>query len=105
MTYREKKRENGRTEREPHTLGTSLRASAMLLSRREVTVSGCRRITEYSSVRVKLSVCEGTVIIDGRGLTVCTYSGDELTVRGWLSGISFEDNLSIGASGVTEVRS
>ena len=68
-----------------------LKASAMLLSRREVTVSGCRRITEYGSARIRLAVCEGTVTVEGRGLTVHTYRGDELTVRGWLTSITFED--------------
>ena len=68
-----------------------LRASALMLSRREVTVAGCRRIVEYGSARIRISVCEGEITVEGRGLTVHTYRGDELTVRGWLSGIFFDD--------------
>ena len=71
-----------------------LGASATLLSRREVTVSGCRRITEYGSTKIRLSVREGEIAIEGRGLTVYTYRGDELTVRGWLSGIFFDDPVN-----------
>ena len=73
-----------------------LRSSAMLLSRREVTVSGCRRIIEYSSAKIRLSVCEGEITVEGRGLTVHTYREDELTVRGWLTGIFFTDDPFCG---------
>ena len=90
-----------RTNRKPRKNVTPrplpLRSSAMLLSRREVTVSGCRRIIEYSSAQIKLSVSEGTVVIEGRGMTVHTYLGDELTVRGWLTGIRFKDSTDIAA--------
>ncbi len=78
-------------QKDPPTPRLPLKTSAMLLSRQEVTVSGCRRITEYGSARIRLAICEGTVTVEGRGLTVHTYRGDELTVRGWLTAITFED--------------
>lgn len=86
----------------PRTPSSSIRSSAMLLSGRELTVSGCRRILEYASCRIKLSVAEGTVTVEGRGLYVCTYRGDELTVRGWLSGIFFDDKALYGSDGREE---
>lgn len=74
------------------------RSGAMLLSRREVTVSGCRRIIEYGSARIRISVSEGYITVEGRGLTVHTYQSDELTVRGWLTGIFFDDSPNGGKS-------
>jgi len=68
-----------------------LRGSAVLLSRGEVTVSGCRRITEYGSIQIRLAVREGNITVEGRCLTVHTYRGDELTVRGIISGVYFDD--------------
>ena len=62
---------------------------AMVLARRQVTVSGCRRIIEYGSVRVRLAIDGGELIIEGRGLTVYTYCGDELVIRGILDGVKF----------------
>lgn len=84
-------------DKSPHV---SFTASAMLLSRREVTVSGCRRIVEYGSSKLRLSVQEGEITVEGRGLTVHTYRGDELTVRGWLTGIYFDDRF--GKENVTD---
>ena len=85
-----KNRKNRSTDTAPSPK-TTINPSAMLLSRREVTVLGCRRITEYGSTKIKLSVSEGYITVEGRGLTVQTYQGDELTVRGWLTGIFFDD--------------
>ena len=82
MTGEDKKRE--RAER------SSGGATAMVLSRRSVTVSGCRRIIEYGSVRVRIATLDGELTVEGRGLTVYTYCGDELVIRGCLNGIYFE---------------
>ena len=71
---------------------TSAGAAAMVLARRQVTVSGCRRIIEYSAVRVRLAIEGGELIIEGRGLTVYTYCGDELVIRGVLDGVKFAES-------------
>ena len=67
----------------------SMGATAMVLGRRQVTVSGCRRIIEYGAIRVRLAIDGGELIIEGRGLTVYTYCGDELVIRGVLDGVRF----------------
>ena len=85
------RRKNGRQDGNTSTERTPMGAVAMVLGRRQVTVSGCRRIVEYSSVRVRLAIEGGELIIEGRGLSVYTYCGDELVIRGVLDGVRFGD--------------
>lgn len=99
MSRTDKKRKTAARENAEKEPRIPPMASALMLSRREVTVAGCRRIIEYGSARIRISVREGEITVEGRGLTVRTYRGDELTVRGWLSGIFFDD-ASLGEGGL-----
>ncbi|MGM9642214.1 MAG: YabP/YqfC family sporulation protein [Eubacteriales bacterium] len=58
-----------------------------LRGRNELLLCGCREITEYSEelLRVKLGNCD--VAVMGRRLTMSSYSGERVAVRGEIDGI------------------
>ncbi|MBR2460298.1 MAG: YabP/YqfC family sporulation protein [Clostridia bacterium] len=70
-------------------ISPGVRRSVSVVSDRSVTASGCRRIEEYSSCRIVLLLCDTALTVEGRGLTVNTFCGDEIEIRGWVSAVRF----------------
>ncbi|MBO4734728.1 MAG: YabP/YqfC family sporulation protein [Clostridia bacterium] len=60
-----------------------------MLSNREVTVDGCRGISEYNDFYIKLRVIGGSVIINGKKLEIPVFERPLITVRGIVSSIEF----------------
>ncbi len=58
-----------------------------LRGRNELLLCGCREITEYSESRVCLTLGSCEVIVVGRRLTMSSYSGARVTVKGEIDGI------------------
>ena len=66
-----------------------IRCSVMVISNRSLSVSGCRRISEYSSGRVRLVLKELDLVVEGAALTIHTYCGDEIEIRGQIDAVYF----------------
>ncbi len=49
---------------------------------REVTLSGCEALVNYSETEVKLRLCDGEISISGEGLELRSFSGGRIAVRG-----------------------
>ena len=70
--------------------------SVSAISNRSVTVSGCRRIDEYSSCRIRLTLVDIVLTVTGRGLTVNTYCGEDMEIKGWISSVGFSEDGNEG---------
>lgn len=84
----EKRKKSGRRKR---SIGGTERLGdcVMVTSNRALTVSGCKRISEYSDTRVRLLLREFELTAVGAGLTVHTYCGDEIEIRGRIEAVYF----------------
>ena len=57
--------------------------------RHEVFVENDKGIIEYTDCRIMLSGKSGSVLLEGKGLSVVYYTGDEMKVEGTLDNICF----------------
>ena len=64
-------------------------AKIEMLSNREVTVDGCRGISEYNDLYVKLRVIGGLVIVNGKNLQIPVFERPLITVTGIVNSIEF----------------
>ena len=63
----------------PETLGAS---SVTLTSDCEALVCGCRRVRRYDRGTVRLALVDSEVTIEGEGLSMKTFFGSQILVRG-----------------------
>ncbi|MBO4431952.1 MAG: YabP/YqfC family sporulation protein [Clostridia bacterium] len=62
-------------------------AKIEMLSNREISVDGCRGITEYNDSYVKLKIIGGLLIISGKGLQIPIFEKPIITVTGIIENI------------------
>ena len=60
-----------------------------LISNKEITVDGCKGISEYNSEYVKLKTVDGYISLFGSNLRIPVFEGPVITVCGFLSAIEF----------------
>lgn len=60
-----------------------------MLSNREISVDGCRKILEYNDVFVKIGVREGSINIVGNSLYIPVYEGPLITICGKISSVEY----------------
>ena len=60
-----------------------------MLSNREISVDGCRGIAEYNDAYVKLKIIGGSLIINGKSLTIPVFSRPIITVTGRIDSVEF----------------
>ncbi len=64
-------------------VGTLGKASFIeAVGNREVTVSGCEGLLNYTENEVALRLCDGEISISGEGLELRSFSGGRIAVRG-----------------------
>ncbi len=56
--------------------------SVTLTDGREAYLTGCRAILSYDTCAIKIDAGEVVLMIEGRGLDISRYTGDEIAVRG-----------------------
>ncbi|MCI8388541.1 MAG: hypothetical protein HFE63_08775 [Clostridiales bacterium] len=56
---------------------------------REINISGCLGLSEYSSERVVLELCDGYMTINGSSLELRSFTGGHISVSGIISGIIY----------------
>ena len=81
MTSEKKRRSGGNAE--------GRGGSVLVMSNRRISAAGCRGIAEYSDTRVRITLRELELTVDGVGLTVRIYCGDEIEVRGRVDAVIF----------------
>ena len=64
--------------------------SLVLSGTRELTVSGCGRILEYSDARISLRVGKKILLIVGKDLLCAAFGGGSVTVTGEIAALVFE---------------
>lgn len=60
----------------------SKESSVFLISDRELIISGCRKVAEYSDSTVTLRLFDMSLAVEGENLTIKTYFGDEIRLSG-----------------------
>lgn len=65
------------------------RLTAELRGRQHLLVCGVRRIAEYTPARIRLSLRDGTVCVEGRDLSVTAYYRGQTGIDGEITAISF----------------
>lgn len=73
----------------PSDRGFKKRSSVFAVSDREITLCECNKVLEYTPETVRLCNCDGIVEINGCGLTVSTYFGNEIKLSGKIECIKF----------------
>ena len=68
-------------------------SSAFLRSTKEITVCGCRKVLHYTSDTVRLCLFDGIMEINGEGITVSTYFGNEIKLSGKISALKITDEI------------
>lgn len=58
-------------------------------SNREITIDGCRGITEYSEYTIKISTSHGVIAIEGKKLNIKYLSVSSVVIEGIIKGIEF----------------
>lgn len=66
-----------------------------LRGRREVCVQGCRKILLCEPEAVRLSLRDGILSVQGRGLSCATYFAGAVSICGVICAVSFEDGGEI----------
>ena len=60
-----------------------------LTSGSEALITGCRRVREYQSDLVRLTLCDGELTVSGDGLTMRAFFGSQIQIRGRISEVRF----------------
>ena len=68
--------------------------SLVLSGTRELTVSGCGRILEYSDARISLLVGKKILRVAGSNLLCAAFGGGSVTVTGEIAALLFEKGES-----------
>jgi sporulation protein YqfC len=63
--------------------------SLEMRGRNELLLCGCREILCYSPERIKLTQCGYCISIDGRRLTMTSYSDSRISIRGEIDRIDY----------------
>jgi len=58
---------------------------------REMQVEGCRSILEYSGDKVRLHMGKEILTVEGKDLHMSDFHRNCLSIRGWISGIRWEE--------------
>ena len=66
-----------------------------LRGRGEVSVSGSRRILEYTRERIRIGLLCGQVIINGRELQCVSYGASRISAEGVIDSVSFSEEGEI----------
>ncbi len=61
------------------------------VGKREVTVSGCEGLVNYTENEVELRLCDGVVNISGDGLELQSFTHGRIAVRGRVTCIRLRD--------------
>ena len=72
--------------------------SICVVSDKAVRISGCRKIEEYSSVRVRLRLCDNIVEVRGHFLTVSTFCREDIEVSGRIKALVFVGETDEGGA-------
>ena len=64
-----------------------------IISNSLVKVNGCRRIVDYSSDKVVLSMREYNLSVEGRDLTLSSYGESTATVSGYILSVKLGGDL------------
>ena len=62
-----------------------------IISNKEVTLDGCKGILVYENDEIRLRLKKGVVCIHGEELTLKTFFGSYISVRGNILSVSFEE--------------
>lgn len=62
----------------------------------ELTMTGCRRVKEYSSSRIRLGAKKYDLLIEGEDLLLISLAGRAIRVSGSISLLSFEREAAGG---------
>lgn len=65
------------------------RLTVELRGRRHLLVCGVRGILEYSGERIRLSLPDGEVCVDGHGLSMTAYYRGQTGIDGEIAAVSF----------------
>ena len=60
-----------------------------MISNKELSVDGCRGISEYNDVYVRLKIIGGEITVVGTSLDIPVYDGPQITVKGIIKSIEF----------------
>lgn len=59
------------------------------VSNREISVDGCRGVTEYDNTFIKLNAGHGTVTVTGQNLEIISFNEQSLMIKGKIERIDF----------------
>ncbi len=76
----------------PSVTSLARESSVFLLGDHEMTVNGCVKVVSYSPENVRLQNCDGFLDVKGKGLTVGTYFGSEIKLKGTICEIKFSED-------------
>ncbi len=78
-------------------LGGKNGGSAFVVFGRETTVCGCERVICYNEDSISLGMREGKLTVEGKGLNVTTFFGNEIKICGEIALLRFENEKGGGA--------
>ena len=70
----------------------SIGGSAFVVFGKEMTVCGCEKVVCYTDERVVLGMRGGKLTAEGKDLTVATFFGSEIKIRGDVRAAIFTEN-------------
>lgn len=62
-----------------------------VVGQREICIENYRRILEYTETRLQLLTRRGRLAVEGEGLRILYYRGEEMKIGGRIRRILFED--------------
>lgn len=62
-----------------------------IMGQREVCIENYKGIIEYTREKIRVQTKTGRIHIEGRGLNIKYYTGDDMKVTGFISTIQFLD--------------
>ena len=60
-----------------------------ILSNKEISIDGCKGISEYNDEYIKIKISEGYIVLFGSQFSIPVFDGPLITVSGKISSIEF----------------
>lgn len=67
-----------------------------IIQNTEISIENCRGILIYEAEKIHLKMSRFILCIEGEGLTLKSYFGSHISVRGRIDSLRFDDNCGEG---------